>query len=357
MSSPLYHHDHWMRRCLQLARLGAGSAAPNPLVGAVLVRNGQVLAEGWHKAAGEPHAEVECLRAWGDAPIPEDAILYVNLEPCSHHGRTPPCADLLVQRNVKTVVIGQTDPFPEVAGRGIRKLNDAGINVIRDVLRDECRWTQRCFLTSVEKHRPCIVLKWARSADGFLDQHPRNERGVQRISSPETDVLVHRWRAEEQAIMVGSRTVVNDDPSLTLRHVEGRQPLRIVLDRNGLTPSTSKVFDKNNTTLLFTGKSRPTLEVEQINLAVDGEPIDHVLGELHQRNIRSVLVEGGAELLGHFIRRGLWDEARVITGEVLFCTGTPAPRSVGSLIHTTIIGKDRIDLFTPHPTPGASWDW
>ncbi|MBL7951551.1 MAG: bifunctional diaminohydroxyphosphoribosylaminopyrimidine deaminase/5-amino-6-(5-phosphoribosylamino)uracil reductase RibD [Flavobacteriales bacterium] len=356
--SPLSdQHDHWMRRCLRLARLGAGSAAPNPLVGAVLVRFGEVLAEGWHKAAGGPHAEVECLRAWGDAPVPESAILYVNLEPCSHHGRTPPCADMLIQRKVRQVVIGQTDPFPQVAGRGIRKLTDAGIVVLADVLADECRWTQRRFLTSVEHGRPWIVLKWARSVDGFLDRHERSGRGVQRISSPETDVMVHRWRTEEQAILVGSRTVLNDDPALTVRHVAGRQPLRVVLDRKGITPHASKVFDRTADTLLFTEAPRPSLHVEQVLLMNEADPIDSMLAELHRRGIRSIMVEGGSELLSHFIDRGLWDEARVITGQAAFHAGTSAPVLVGTAVHSTTIGQDRVELITPQRLAGSSWDW
>lgn len=346
-----------MQRCLRLARLGAYSAAPNPLVGAVLVHDGQVLAEGWHKVAGGPHAEVECLRVFGDGPIPEGAMLYVNLEPCSHHGRTPPCADLLIERQVKHVVIGQEDPFPAVAGRGIQKLRDAGITVTTDVLHDECRWVQRRFLTSVEKGRPYIVLKWARSADGFLDQHPRKERVVQRISSPESDVLVHRWRTEEQAILVGSRTVVNDDPSLTVRHVEGRQPLRVVLDRDGISADESKVFDGTASTLLFNGTLRAALPVEQVLVPDDVDPIHLMLAELHKRDIRSILVEGGAELLSHFIARGLWDEARVITGEVKFTTGTRAPDLNARRVHTEVRGTDRFELFTAHHIAGATWDW
>lgn len=349
-------HEHWMRRCLQLARNGAATAAPNPLVGAVLVKDGQVLAEGWHTRAGGPHAEVECLRAFGDGLVPEHAILYVNLEPCSHHGRTPPCADLIIERGIEHVVVGQMDPFPQVAGRGIQQLRNAGTHVIEDVLHDECRWVQRRFRTSIERGRPYIILKWARSADGFLDKYPRSDRGVQRISSADTDVLVHRWRTEEQAILVGSRTVVNDDPSLTVRHVDGRQPLRVVIDRQGITPPASKVFDGSSSTLLFTGKARLELNVEQTTIGTD-DPIDRMLTELHRRNIRSVLIEGGAELHGHFIQRGLWDEARVITGEVLLGAGTRAPELAGSLVHTTTIGPDRVDLITPMTIASATWDW
>lgn len=354
---PTSEHEPWMHRCLQLARLGATTAAPNPLVGAVLVRCGQVLAEGWHKVTGGPHAEVECLRAFGDGAIPADAIMYVNLEPCAHHGRTPPCADLLIARGVKHVVVGQRDPFPQVAGKGIQRLRNAGIQVTEDVLPDACRWTQRRFLVSVEQGRPYIVLKWARSADGFLDRSPRTARGVQRISSPRTDVLVHRWRTEEQAILVGSRTVVNDDPALTVRHVEGRQPLRIVLDRKGITPAASRLYTDGLSTLLFTGKARPELAAEQVVSGPAEDVLDAMLNQLHQRSIRSVLVEGGAELLGHFLRRGLWDEARVITGEARFHAGTPAPELTGASVRVVQNGADTITLHTNGTLSAATWDW
>jgi diaminohydroxyphosphoribosylaminopyrimidine deaminase/5-amino-6-(5-phosphoribosylamino)uracil reductase len=333
-----------MQRALQLARLGAGWVAPNPMVGAVLAQGERVLAEGWHQHYGGPHAEVECLRAFGNGPIPDDAVLYVTLEPCSHHGKTPPCADLVIERGIKKVVVAHEDPFPDVSERGIKKLRAAGIEVIMGLDEDEARWTNRRFLTSVEQKRPYIILKWASSADGFLDQYPRHERGVQRISTAATDVLVHRWRSEEQAIMVGSRTVVNDDPSLTARHVEGRQPLRIVLDRAGTTPSVSKVFDGSSATLLFTATERSDLHAEQCILATDSEALDQVLSELDRRGIRSLLVEGGAELLSHFLRLGLWDEARVIRGTPIFGQGTKAPELSGSAFCSFAADKDSIAI-------------
>ncbi len=346
----------WMRRCLQLASLGADRAAPNPMVGAVLVQGEHILAEGWHERFGGPHAEVQCLRVFGDGPIPEDAILYVNLEPCAHHGKTPPCADLLVERGVKHVVIGQRDPFPAVAGKGVSILRSAGIMVTEDVLHEECRWMQRRFLTSVDDGRPYIILKWARSMDGFLDQHPRTARKVQRISGPATDVLVHRWRSEEQAIVVGSRTVLNDDPSLTVRHVEGRQPLRVVIDRKSVTPSNSAVYNDAAPTLLLTGGKRDDVGVEQLVIPGTEDPIAALLNALHERSIRSVLVEGGAELLGHFIRADLWDEARVITGSAQFGAGTPGPSLKVAPVRTISSGDDRIDLFTNGDRPFATWD-
>ncbi|MBL8000845.1 MAG: bifunctional diaminohydroxyphosphoribosylaminopyrimidine deaminase/5-amino-6-(5-phosphoribosylamino)uracil reductase RibD [Flavobacteriales bacterium] len=348
---------HWMQRCLQLARLGAAGAAPNPMVGAVLVQGDRVLAEGWHHAAGQPHAEVECLRAFGDGPVPADAVMFVSLEPCAHHGRTPPCADLLIARGVKQVVVAHEDPFPQVAGRGIAKLRAAGLQVDVGLGAGEARWTNRRFLTSVERQRPYIVLKWARSADGFLDRHPRGERGVQRISAPATDVRVHLWRSEEQAILVGSRTVVNDDPQLTVRLVEGRQPLRVVIDRGGLAPRGSRIFDAAAPTLLFTTKPREDIGGEQCALDPTADVLPQVLAELHRRNMRSVLVEGGAELLGHFLRAGLWDEARVITGTPVFGRGTPAPDVPHAPVRELASGPDRITFHLNGHTPDPAWTW
>lgn len=350
-------HAAWMQRCLQLAAHGAGTAAPNPMVGAVLAQGDRLLAEGWHQAPGGPHAEVNCLNNFGNGPVPADAAMYVSLEPCAHTGLTPPCTDLLIRRGVRTVVVGCADPDPRVSGQGIARLQAAGVKVISDVLRDQSRWLNRRFITAMEHRRPYIILKWARSSDGFLDHQPRDGRGVQRISTFATDVLVHRWRSEEQAILAGSRTVLNDNPSLTVRHVAGRSPLRLVLDRQGITPADSKIYDGHAPTLLFTGTGRPGLEVEQVLLAPDADPLTSILDELHRRQVRSVLVEGGAELLGHFIRRGLWDEAREIVGEVLFLRGTPAPRMEVLPERTLQLGTDRIHGHVRNATPQAAWAW
>lgn len=348
-----------MQRCIQLARNGAGSVLPNPLVGAVLVQGDRVLAEGWHRAVGGPHAEVECLRAFGESPVPADAVMAVSLEPCVHHGRTPPCTELLIARGVCTVVVGCLDPNPLVAGKGIERLRAAGIAVRTGVREAECRWLDRRFITAFERERPYIVLKWARSIDGFLDRSGLREgRGPQRISSPVTDVLVHRWRSEEAAILVGARTVVNDDPYLTVRHVSGRDPLRVVLDRQGITPATSHVYDGDPPTLLITSARRAGIAAEQHLIGPGEDPLDAALRELHRREVRSVLVEGGGELLGHFIRRGLWDEARVITGTVTFGAGTPAPVLPLAPCRSFAGGDaDRIDLFTRTDSPDDAWAW
>lgn len=350
-------HGQWMQRCLQLARNGTGQVAPNPMVGAVLVKDGRILSEGWHRAYGGPHAEVHCLEAFGDQPVPADAVLYVSLEPCSHTGLTPPCTELLIERGLRTVAIGCTDPDPRVAGRGIARLHEAGIKVITDVLREECRWGNRRFITSVEENRPFIILKWARSSDGFLDRHPRESTGVQRISCFTTDVLVHRWRSEEQAILVGSRTVANDNPRLDVRYMAGRSPLRVVVDREGITPAGSRVYDGSVPALLFTRNDRKLPGVEQVLAKAEDDLLPALLQELHARQVRSVLVEGGGELLRHFIEQGLWDEAREIVGKPLFLNGTAAPLMELMPQRSFTSGSDRIHLYTRTALPDPAWSW
>lgn len=336
------NHDRWMARCLQLARRGAGSAAPNPMVGSVLVRGERLLAEGWHERPGSGHAEVQCLRAFGPEQVPDDATLYVNLEPCAHHGRTPPCADLIIARGIRTVVIGHEDPFPAVSGQGVARLRSAGVNVRVGVLETEARWLNRRFLTSIREGRPYVLLKWARSADGLLDRAGRTVRAGTPISGAASNVLVHRWRSEEQAILVGGPTVLRDDPALTVRHVVGRQPLRVVLDRSGVAPAASRLFTDGLPTLLFTARTRPDIAVEQVLLPYGGDALGGLLKALHERQVRSVLVEGGARLHGAFLAAGLWDEARVIEAPVELGAGTPAPIPQGLPQHATRVEADRV---------------
>lgn len=300
-----------------------------------------------------PHAEVECLRAFGEAPVPADATMYVNLEPCAHHGKTPPCADLLIARGVKRVVIGCDDPNPLVKGQGIARMREAGIAVMTDVLREECRWLNRRFIMGMEQQRPYVILKWARSADGFLDDRGRTAR----ITSPGTDVLVHEWRAEETAILVGSRTVLNDDPRLTVRHVEGRNPLRVLIDRENKAPASAKVFDASAPSLLLTAHPRTDIAIEQHVIRKTDDPIDALLGELHRRKVTSVLVEGGAELLSHFLHSDRWDEARVLTGSAQFQEGTAAPAMDRTAARSFTNGTDRIALFLNGPHVDPAWAW
>ncbi|MBL7962542.1 MAG: bifunctional diaminohydroxyphosphoribosylaminopyrimidine deaminase/5-amino-6-(5-phosphoribosylamino)uracil reductase RibD [Flavobacteriales bacterium] len=358
--------DRWMHRCLELARKGAGSTAPNPLVGAVLVGQDRILAEGWHHAWGRPHAEVECLRAFGEGQTPMDATLYVNLEPCSHHGKTPPCADTLIARGVRRVVVAHRDPNPLVAGKGLARLRAAGVEVVEGVCEDEAKWLNRRFFTLHEEGRPYVVLKWARSADGFLDDHGRTAR----ISSADTDVLVHRWRSEEQSILVGGRTVMNDDPQLTVRLVDGRSPVRIVLDRIRRTAPTSRVYDGTAPTLLVTEvpdgpheagiilhPSGPDLESTLELLLRKELAFDGYMAQFGLPPIASIFVEGGATVLRAFMATGLWDEARVITGATRFGAGTASPVLEQVPIRTLQIGPDRIDLFSRTTSPPLTWSW
>lgn len=330
------------------------------MVGAVLVQGDRILAEGWHEAPGTAHAEAACLRAFGDRRVPADAVMHVNLEPCAHHGRTGPCADLLIARGVKTVVVAHRDPFPSVNGEGIRRLRQAGVHVEEGILQDEARWLNRRFLTSVMSRRPYVILKWAASRDGFLDRQPNAQRGSTRISSRETDVLVHRWRSEEQAIMVGSRTVLSDDPSLDARLVEGRSPLRVILDRNRIAPLDSKVFQDARPTLVFGTTEREGIGARQVLLDEERDPIIQVLEELDRCGIRSVLVEGGATLLSRFLALGVWDEARVITGDMRCLNGTRAPHIATVPVRSVESERDRIDLHlnAAHQiTPAQTWPW
>ncbi|MEO8066590.1 MAG: bifunctional diaminohydroxyphosphoribosylaminopyrimidine deaminase/5-amino-6-(5-phosphoribosylamino)uracil reductase RibD [Flavobacteriales bacterium] len=348
--------EYWMQRCLQLAVNGSRSTAPNPMVGAVLIGTDGMLAEGWHREHGGPHAEVECLRAFGDGPIPDDATLYVNLEPCAHHGLTPPCIDLLIARGVKSLVVGCADPNPLTKElKGVARAREAGMRLREGVLRDECRWINRRFVTSMEERRPYVILKWAQSADGFLDQHPRDARRVQRITSSATDALVHTWRAEEQAILVGSRTALNDDPQLSVRHVDGRPPLRIVIDRNAIVPADSQLFNASAPTLIVTNTRRTDVHCDQIIVTIGNDPIEALFGELQRRSIRSLLVEGGAELLDHFIRSARWDEARVITGTPVFGKGTKAPMLESRPVHLAKCDSDDIAFHVRVPAPTAAW--
>ena len=245
-------HEQFMQRCLYLAQLGEGYVAPNPMVGCVIVKDGKIIGEGCHKMVGQSHAEVNAVESVQDKTQLEGATVYVSLEPCSHFGKTPPCADLLIQLQVKQVVIGCTDSNPKVAGKGIEKLKRSGIEVITGVLEEECKRLNKRFFTSVTKERPYIILKWAQSSDGFID-HQRDvikERAI--ISSPSSHVLVHQWRSEEAAILVGTNTVIADDPQLTVRLVDGKNPVRVTFDRNQRIPETAKILDGSATTIVFT---------------------------------------------------------------------------------------------------------
>jgi diaminohydroxyphosphoribosylaminopyrimidine deaminase/5-amino-6-(5-phosphoribosylamino)uracil reductase len=321
-----------MHRCLELARLGAGHVAPNPMVGAVLVHTGRetgeerIIGEGYHRQYGQAHAEVNCIAAVKeeDRHLIVESAIYVSLEPCAHHGKTPPCADLIIRMGIRRVVVGCRDPFPLVNGKGIEKLVAAGLEVTVGVLEAACIALNKRFFTFNTLHRPYIVLKWAQSLDGFI----AGMTGRTYISNDYTNRLVHKWRSEEAAILVGPRTALLDDPALTARLWTGPDPLRLVIDKGLELPRTLRLFDGKVRTVVF-NRLRHEEEgmVQYYQLADDSSLIHQVSVALHRLKIQSVLVEGGARLLQSFIDADCWDEVRVITnGALELSRGLPAPR-------------------------------
>ena len=306
--------EQYMSRCIQLAELGAGNVAPNPMVGAVLVYDDKIIGEGYHKKYGEAHAEVNCINSVEEKNkhLIEKSTIYVSLEPCAHYGKTPPCADLIIKNNIPKVVIGTKDIYKEVAGAGIEKLKNAGIEVLTGVLENECIDLNKRFFTFHQKQRPYIILKWAQSANGKIGS-ANNERIL--ISNDYSNRLVHRWRSEESAILVGTNTALKDNPSLTTRLWKGKNPIRIVIDKNLKLPHELKIFSKTTNTIIFNSLKNTIEEnVEYIKLE-NKNFLEEILRTLYKLNIQSVLVEGGAKTLQSFIDKGLWDEARIITNE------------------------------------------
>ncbi|MCR4592581.1 MAG: bifunctional diaminohydroxyphosphoribosylaminopyrimidine deaminase/5-amino-6-(5-phosphoribosylamino)uracil reductase RibD [Bacteroidaceae bacterium] len=298
----------YMWRCIQLAKCGTVGAPPNPMVGAVIVYKDKIIGEGYHRRCGGPHAEVNAIRSVRNESLLKESIIYVSLEPCSHYGKTPPCADLIIEKKIPRVVVGCMDPFAKVNGQGIRKLRDAGIEVVVGVLEKECLELNKRFITFHQQHRPFVTLKWAQSEDGFMDAERRQNEEPVKFSSHFTQTLVHRMRAMNQAIMVGTKTVLMDNPTLTTRLWEGPNPLRVTIDRNGVLPDFIHLKDGKVPTVIYnTGDLR------------------QILADLYKRGVQSLMVEGGAQLLQHFIDEGLWDEARVEVAPFCLGSGVSAP--------------------------------
>ncbi len=341
-------NEKYMRRCLDLAVKAEGFTYPNPMVGSVIVHNGKIIGEGFHLRSGGPHAEVIAINSVEDKQLLKESTIYVNLEPCSHHGKTPPCADLIIYCGIPNVVIGTPDSNAKVSGNGIRKLKAAGHNVVVGVLQDECRYLNRRFFTCHEKRRPYVILKWAESSDGYIDIDPlaKDGRGSYWISGLPERVLVHRWRAAEQAILTGGRTVRVDNPGLNVRLWSGYDPLRVVLSRSGNIDKSASVFKtikkkcKNADGRTAYGSRGPTLMFtagdinnfpgcEVVRLSDETEAATQVLEQLYNLGLQSVIVEGGAGTLNHFISLGLWDEARIFAGKIPFTNGVKAPEITG----------------------------
>ncbi len=317
--------EKYMRRCLELARNGLCNVSPNPMVGAVIVCDGRIIGEGYHVHCGEAHAEVNAIRSVKDASLLKRSTIYVSLEPCSHYGKTPPCADLIIEKGIRRAVVGCLDPFPEVSGRGIRRLRDAGCEVIVGVLEEECRELINRFITFNTLLRPYITLKWAESADGFLDVD-RTDGSPVILSNPLSAMLVHKKRAESDAILVGTRTARLDNPSLTVRHWYGKNPVRVVTDRELSLPTSLNLFDGKVPTLVFTARTRESNgSVEYITLDYTRDIVPQMMNELYNRRLQSLLVEGGSQLLQTFIDAGLWDEIYIEKCSPRLISGVKAP--------------------------------
>jgi diaminohydroxyphosphoribosylaminopyrimidine deaminase/5-amino-6-(5-phosphoribosylamino)uracil reductase len=314
-----------MSRCLQLAKSGAGNVAPNPMVGSVLVYKDVIIGEGYHQQYGEAHAEVNCIASVSmeNVPLIKESTLYVSLEPCSHFGKTPPCTDLILKNNIKKVVIGCKDVYQEVAGKGIEKLQNAGVEVITGILENESISLNKRFFTFHQKFRPYIILKWAQSSN--LKVGSKNSQRIF-ISNEYSNRLVHRWRSEEAGILVGTTTIIQDDPSLTTRLWPGKNPVRIIIDKDLKLPQTSKIFNQEAKTIIY-NLVRSSNEENISYIKIEQKDfLKELLQSLFELNILSILIEGGAKTLENFIEKGLWDEARVITNEELIIeNGINAP--------------------------------
>jgi diaminohydroxyphosphoribosylaminopyrimidine deaminase / 5-amino-6-(5-phosphoribosylamino)uracil reductase len=321
------NHEHYIARCIELAKNGFGTTYPNPMVGSVIVYNGQIIGEGWHKKAGEPHAEVNAISSVKDRSLLDKATIYVSLEPCSHFGKTPPCCDLIIENKIPNVVIGTVDSNIKVAGNGIKRLREAGANVIVGVLENECYELNQRFFTFHEKKRPFIILKWAQTKDGFIAPLEKKEQKPVWITNSYSRQLVHKWRTEEQAILVGTQTVIDDNPQLNARDWDGNNPIRIIIDQNNRIPITSYVFDNQAKNILFS-KNKTLISSENcIFEVIDFQQniAQQIIDKLYEHQIQSLIIEGGAQTLQTFIEANLWDEARIFTGNIEFGNGIKAP--------------------------------
>jgi diaminohydroxyphosphoribosylaminopyrimidine deaminase/5-amino-6-(5-phosphoribosylamino)uracil reductase len=324
---------------MRQAKNGFGTTYPNPMVGSVIVYNGEIIGEGWHQKAGEPHAEVNAIQSVKDPSLLDKATIYVSLEPCSHFGKTPPCCDLIIKNKIPNVVIGTVDSNIKVAGNGIKRLQDAGANVIVGVLEKECYKLNQRFFTFHEKKRPYIILKWAETQDGFIAPIQKEEQKPVWITSIQSRQLVHKWRTEEQAILVGTQTVIDDNPQLNARDWEGNNPIRIVIDQRNRIPKTAHVFDNQTKTIVFSS-NKSTLSLENtIFEVIDFQQniVQQIIDKLYQHQIQSVIIEGGSQTLQTFIDANLWDEARIFIGNSTFGTGKKAP-----VLNTTLSTKEKI---------------
>ncbi|MBC7913744.1 MAG: bifunctional diaminohydroxyphosphoribosylaminopyrimidine deaminase/5-amino-6-(5-phosphoribosylamino)uracil reductase RibD [Pyrinomonadaceae bacterium] len=338
-----------MQRCLDLAQLGAGTVSPNPMVGCVIVHENKIIGEGYHEKYGQAHAEVNAindarLKHRDAAELFRNSTLYVSLEPCAHFGKTPPCSHLIIKCGIPQVVIGSSDPFKEVNGKGVSQLRDAGVEVLEGVEEEKCNFVNRRFFTRVNLQRPYIILKWAQTADHFFAPDDASQKW---ISSLPAKILSHKWRAEEDAVLVGKNTALVDNPQLNVREYCGRNPKRIVIDRDLTLPNTLHLFDQSQETIVF--NSLKTDLIENIKY-LELEDFDNLLPQLicyqlYLMDVGSIIIEGGAKILNLFLEANLWDEARIFTSPDKWGKGIKAPEIVGNLISEQKIGPDTLQTF------------
>ncbi len=341
-------HKIFMQRCLDLARNGAGTVSPNPMVGSVIVHNNKIIGEGWHYKSGMPHAEVNAINSVKDDALLKESTIYVSLEPCSHYGKTPPCANLIIDKEIPNVVVACLDPNPAVAGSGVNRMEEAGIKVITGVLEKEALEVNRKFITYHQKKRPFITLKWAQSTDGFMDiDRSKGVGGQFMISGQESKVFVHKLRTEHDAILIGTNTALNDDPQLSVREFTGKSPIRLILDRHQRLPQTLKVFSDGSPTLHFVAEKNKKRANDSIEIT-DPDFVKGVLEYCYNTGIQSILVEGGSAILGAFIQSDYWDEAFVISAPKKMGSGLVAPLISGAIAGVQHMGNDLITSYRNH---------
>ncbi|MEO9511353.1 MAG: bifunctional diaminohydroxyphosphoribosylaminopyrimidine deaminase/5-amino-6-(5-phosphoribosylamino)uracil reductase RibD [Flavobacteriaceae bacterium] len=344
-------HEKYMLRCIQLGKKGLGTTAPNPMVGAVIVHKNKIIGEGYTSPYGGAHAEVNAIHSVKNKKLIPEAILYVTLEPCSHFGKTPPCTDLILEHKISEVVIGLQDPHDKVAGKGIKKLQESGCKVTVGVLEKSCRHHHRRFLSFQEKKRPYIVLKWAETSDGFIAPDKKRRGNTPQpfwISNTQSKQLAHKWRSEEQAILIGTTTALDDNPKLTLRSWDGKNPTRIVLDKNLKVSTDSNVLDATVKTIVITEIGDETKYVDGVcyELMDFSLPIaKQICAILYKHSITSVLIEGGTRTLQTFIDEGLWDEAKIFQAATTFLNGIRAPKISGQLSDKKNITSDTLSIY------------
>lgn len=337
-----------MQRALFLAQKGRFSTSPNPRVGAVIVYNNQIIGEGYHQSFGGPHAEPNAINSVKNKELLSKSCMYVTLEPCSHHGKTPPCADLIIAHQIPEVYIASKDPFEKVDGSGIELLKAAGVKVTVGLLEKEAIELNKRFFCFHQNKRPYVILKWAETLDGFIGRSIEDQHLDSWITSPTSKQVVHLWRAEEDGIMIGTNTALVDNAELSCREVDGNHPVRILIDQELMVPSTNKIFNDKAPTIVFNelkNEVHNNLEFIQLNFDNPQFLIKQILTKLHQKGILSLIVEGGTQTLQHFIDSGLWDEARVFTGQKTFKKGIYSPKLSAKLIRKLEISGDLLKYY------------